>query len=196
MTLEPAPESLQGPFPEVRLSLPSWIESFVVRRRYRDEEDRMRLAVDLSLENVRQGTGGPFGAAIFTEEGFVAGVGVNGVTRLLNSMAHAEVVAIMMAQRPLHAFSLRETSLGPLTLYSSCDPCLMCLGATLWSGVSALVTGASKEDAEALGFDEGPVTAASYDHLVGRGIAVRRGVLREEARKAFLLYRDSGGEIY
>jgi tRNA(Arg) A34 adenosine deaminase TadA len=72
----------------------------------------------------------------------------------------------------------------------------MCLGAALWSGVRRLVTGATKADATAVGFDEGPVFADSWSYVEARGIAVRRCVLRDEAASVLALYRDAGGAIY
>jgi len=81
-------------------------------------------------------------------------------------------------------------------LVSSCEPCAMCLGATLWSGVTGLVCGATREDAMAVGFDEGPVFAESWAYLEGRGVRTTRGVLRAEAAAVLELYRASGGPIY
>jgi tRNA(Arg) A34 adenosine deaminase TadA len=72
----------------------------------------------------------------------------------------------------------------------------MCLGATLWSGVRGLVCGATREDATAVGFDEGPVFAESWDYLERRGVRTARGVLRGQAVAVLELYRDSGGTIY
>ena len=72
----------------------------------------------------------------------------------------------------------------------------MCLGATLWSGVNRLVCAANKDDASQIGFDEGPVYESSYEYLEARGISVKRGFLRDEAIKAFDLYRKTGGVIY
>ncbi len=188
---------LGEPFPEVRITVPGWVSAFVDRKRVLpSDEDRMQLAINLAHENIRRGTGGPFGAVVTTTAGKLVGVGVNGVTRLLNSTAHAEMVAIQIAQRPFHAYSLRDQEGGSFELVSSCEPCAMCLGATLWSGVSRLVTGAQREDAEALGFDEGPVFESSYEYLVSRGITVRRGVMREEAREVLEEYRALGGPIY
>nr|MBA3258060.1 nucleoside deaminase [Gemmatimonadales bacterium] len=77
-----------------------------------------------------------------------------------------------------------------------CEPCAMCLGATLWSGVRRLVCGATREDAAALGFDEGPVFPESYAYLESRGIEVIRSVLREDAAAVLDLYQRSGGPIY
>lgn len=188
---------LEVPLPEVVISLPVWVENLVAGRGpLADDEAGMRLAIDLSKENIERGTGGPFGAVITCGEGTIVGVGVNGVTRLLNSTAHAEMIAIQMAQRPLHVYTLRDHPAGSMTLYSSCEPCAMCLGAVLWSGVGRLVTGARREDAEALGFDEGPVFAESWEHLVRRGIEIRRGVLPEDAREVLQAYREAGGPIY
>lgn len=77
-------------------------------------------------------------------------------------------------------------------LFTSCEPCAMCLGATFWSGVSRMVCGATKEDAEAIGFNEGPVFEASYDHLREAGIEVTRRVLQKEAAKVLQDYGESG----
>lgn len=190
------PMPFRGPMPEIRMTLPAWVEEFTGHRQYRDDGARMGLAMDLARENVLRGTGGPFGAVVCTEEGFVAGAGVNGVARLNDSVAHAEILALGIAERRLHSYTLRDLPEGPFTLYSSCDPCAMCLGAVLWSGVSRLVTGASRDDAEAIGFDEGPVFPESYAHLEGKGIRVERGVLRKRGREILALYREGGGPIY
>jgi tRNA(Arg) A34 adenosine deaminase TadA len=72
----------------------------------------------------------------------------------------------------------------------------MCLGATLWSGVRGLVCGAAKEDATAVGFDEGPVFAESWAYLERRGVRIARGVLRDEAAAVLERYRAAGGVIY
>ena len=72
----------------------------------------------------------------------------------------------------------------------------MCIGATLWSGVARLVTGATKADAEAIGYDEGPVFPESYAYLARKGVAVVREVLRDQARTLFTEYQAAGGAIY
>jgi tRNA(Arg) A34 adenosine deaminase TadA len=72
----------------------------------------------------------------------------------------------------------------------------MCLGATHWSGVGRLVCGATKADAQALGFDEGPVNDSSYAHLRDRGVEVVRGVLRDEAVAVLKRYQDLGRPVY
>jgi tRNA(Arg) A34 adenosine deaminase TadA len=123
----------------------------------------MRLAIELARQNVVRGTGGPFGAAIFEQStGALLSVGVNSVVRLNNSTLHAEMLAIMMAQHRLGSYTLAGSPTATYELVSSCDPCAMCLGAVLWSGVRRMVTGADRDDATALSFEEGPVFPQSY----------------------------------
>jgi tRNA(Arg) A34 adenosine deaminase TadA len=180
----------------VEIKLPVWVETFVDRKReFSSDEEKMDLTVRLARENVLQKTGGPFGAAIFdSASGKILSVGVNQVVRLNNSVLHAETVAIMLAQAAIESHSLSEK--GNYELFASCEPCCMCLGATLWSGVKRLVCGASKEDATRVGFDEGPVFESSYEYLERRGIEIRRNLLRAEAAEVFDLYLETGGVIY
>jgi tRNA(Arg) A34 adenosine deaminase TadA len=182
----------------VTVSCPPWVEGVVDwNRRYLDVEDRMRLAIGLSRENVVRGTGGPFGAAVFqSRTGELVAVGVNSVTRLNNSVLHGETLALMLAQQRLGSFTLGGSGLPAHELVTSCEPCAMCLGAAFWSGIRRLVCGASRDDATALDFDEGPVFPASYAYLEERGIEVVRDVLRAEAAAVLELYRDAGGPIY
>jgi tRNA(Arg) A34 adenosine deaminase TadA len=180
------------------IDLPPWAAAREEdHRRYATDEERMRLAVEMAAANVAQGTGGPFGAAVFeSESGRLVSLGVNSVVRLQNSVLHAEMVAFMRAQARVGTYSLAAPGKPAHTLYSSCDPCAMCLGAALWAGVRRIVCGATRQDAVALRFDEGPVFPESYDYLVRRGIEVVHGVLREEARATLEQYRAKGGIIY
>ena len=177
---------------------PDWLEQVVDRQaHYRSDEERMRLAIELARQNVLRGTGGPFGAGVFEATGGrLVAAGVNSVTRLNNSVLHAETLAIMLAQAHLGTYALGAVEGESYLLVTSCEPCAMCLGATLWSGVRGLVCGAAKEDATAVGFDEGPVFAESWAYLERRGVRTVRGVLRREAAAVLELYRDSGGAIY
>jgi tRNA(Arg) A34 adenosine deaminase TadA len=157
----------------------------------------MRLAIAVSRANVERATGGPFGAAIFeAESGRLVSVGMNSVTRLRNCTLHAEMVAFMMAQQRVNSFTLNAPGLPVHELFTSCEPCAMCLGATLWSGVQRVVYGAAREDASLLRFEEGPVFPESYRYLEARGLRIVRQVLRSEARSVLELYRAGGGEIY
>jgi tRNA(Arg) A34 adenosine deaminase TadA len=182
----------------LRIDLPAWASAREEdHRRYATDDDRMRVAIELAAANVTNSTGGPFGSAIFESgSGRLVAVGVNSVVRLRNSVLHAEMVAFMRAQAAVGAYSLAAPGLPAHTLYSSCDPCAMCLGAALWAGVKRIVCGATRQDAVALRFDEGPVFPESYEYLVRRGIEVVHGVLRDEARAILEQYRARGGVIY
>lgn len=182
--------------PALRIAVPEWVDEVVDwARTYTDDESRMRLAIALAAENVQRG-GGPFGAMIVEEtSGRLVSVGVNRVVPENNSILHAEALAFMMAQRRVGSYTLGAPGLAAHTLVSSCDPCAMCLGATLWSGVRRLVCGATRDDAMRARFDEGPVFPESYRYLEERGIAIVRGVLRDEARAVLERYAASG-EIY
>ncbi len=186
------------PPPEIRITYPDWLAGVVDwERRYAGDEERMRLAIGLARENVVRGTGGPFGAAVFeSASGALVAVGVNSVVRLNNCALHGEMLAIMMAQRRLGSWTLGAPGMPAHDLVSSCDACAMCLGATLWSGVKRLVCGAHRDDASRLDFEEGPVFPESLAYLEARGVAIVRGVLREEARGVLELYRGRGGVIY
>ena len=184
--------------PVVHLEYPEWVNAVVDwERRYGSDEERMRLAIAVARENVDRASGGPFGAAIFEREtGRLVAVGMNSVVRLSNCTLHGEMVAFMMAQRRLDSFTLNAPHLPAHELHTSCEPCAMCLGATLWSGVRRVVYGAAREDAARLNFEEGPVFPESYRYLEERGIEIVRNVLRDEARAVLERYRAASGRIY
>jgi tRNA(Arg) A34 adenosine deaminase TadA len=184
-----------GAASELSVPLPAWAASYAGEEWIRDSpEERMRVAIDVARMNVHSETGGPFGAAVFAaDSGRLVAVGMNLVVRSSNSFLHAEVVALMFAQQAVGSYTLRTPA---HELYTSCAPCAMCLGAVLWSGVTTLVSGAAREDAMEIGFDEGPVFDASYEYLVARGINCQAGVLREEARAVLQEYRARGAVIY
>jgi tRNA(Arg) A34 adenosine deaminase TadA len=184
--------------PPLRIDYPDWVNSVVDwDRDYATDEERMRLAIRLSRENVERDTGGPFGAAVFeSESGRLVAVGMNSVVRLNNCMLHGEGMAVMMAQSRLDCFTLRSEDGPAYELVTSCEPCAMCLGTTLWSGVRRLVCGAGRDDALRLGFDEGPVFPESYAYLEARGIRVVHGMLRDEANAVLELYHARQGPIY
>src|SRR5690349_9085841 len=140
---------------DVHIALPDWIDEVVDwGRPYRTDDERMRLAIALSRENVARGSGGPFGAAITeAESGRLVAVGVNSVVRLHNCTLHAEMVAFQLAQAALGSFTLAGPGMPAHVLATSCDPCAMCLGATLWSGVKRVLCGATRDDAMLLRFD-------------------------------------------
>lgn len=182
---------------QVMLDLPDWVDDIVDwDKSYSSDEEKMAVAVELSRQNVIRGSGGPFGSAIFDmANGKLVSVGVNRVTPLNNSAAHGEMMAIMLAEHKLQSFSLAADGVKH-ELFTSCEPCAMCLGGTLWSGVKRLVCAATAEDARAIGFDEGPVFDSSYAYLQNAGVEVVRLVQRDAADTVLKLYAQNGGAIY
>ncbi|HUU06546.1 MAG TPA: nucleoside deaminase [Patescibacteria group bacterium] len=194
--MKPEKKTITG----VQLTLPSWLEEILAGKDlvFPDRSERMRWVIELSRQNVEHGSGGPFAAAIFSSgSGKLLAAGVNRVEPLNCSPAHAEVMAIAFAQHDLQAWDLGKDAGNPAELVSSSQPCLMCLGATLWSGVTRLVYGATAADVTAiLGFDEGPLPATWRQELQKRGIAVEAGLLRAEAVAVLGLYTKKQGTIY
>ena len=184
--------------PVIRIEYPAWVAKRVDwERRYATDEERMRVAIEVARNNVVEKTGGPFGAAVFeSESGKLVSVGMNLVVPQNNSVLHGEMVAFMMAEARVGSYSLGAASGVAHEMATSCEPCAMCLGATLWSGVKRLLCGATRDDALRIDFDEGPVFPQSYAYLRDRGIEVVRQVAREEARAVLELYKRTSGVIY
>ena len=184
--------------PSFRVEYPDWVnEAISWDRTYPSDLERMTLAIAVARENVVRGTGGPFGAAIFESvTGRLVSVGMNSVVRLNNCTLHGEMLAFMMAQQRVGSYTLKSSHLPMHEMHTSCEPCAMCLGTTLWSGVQRVVYGATREDASILNFEEGPVFPESYKYLEDRGIEIVRQVMRDEARAVLELYRSKSGKIY
>jgi tRNA(Arg) A34 adenosine deaminase TadA len=144
-------------------------------------EKLMRRAIALGMENVRTGGGGPF-AALVARDGQIVAEGVNRVTATNDPTAHAEVVAIREACRKLGAFQLAGCD-----LYTTCEPCPMCLGAIYWARPARVFYACVAADAAAVGFDD----AFIYEELK-RAHAERRvpmeQFLREESLEIFALW--------
>jgi tRNA(Arg) A34 adenosine deaminase TadA len=156
----------------------------------------MRLAIGLARRNVELDTGGPFGSAVFRDDGELIAVGVNRVVPQNCSVAHAEMMAFMSAQARLGRYRLNEDG-GRYLLATSAQPCSMCYGASFWAGIDALVIGARAEDVMRLSaFDEGPLPADWVGELGKRGIEVRRDVIRDQACDVFELFRNMAGASY
>jgi tRNA(Arg) A34 adenosine deaminase TadA len=178
---------------------PNWLEELLEQEQEtlrRSPDERMALAVRLARENVAHDLGGPFGAAVFDAQGQLLGAGVNLVMAERCSLLHAEVVALMLAQRRAGRYDLSAGGQEHCSLFSSVEPCMMCQGAVLWSGVSELVCGARDEDARQAGFDEGVKPERWWRQFEQRGIAVVRDVLRERAAEVLREYVERGGVIY
>jgi tRNA(Arg) A34 adenosine deaminase TadA len=182
---------------EMVLSLPPWLCALVQQedRVFASTESRLRFAIDLARRNVEHRTGGPFGAAVFeAASGTLVSAGVNLVEASCCSLAHAEMLAIGLAQQALGSYDL--SAAGNYELATSVEPCAMCLGAIPWSGLQRVVCGAYGADAAAIGFDEGAKPADWVGALQKRGIEVVRDQQRDEARAVLQQYAAIGGLIY
>jgi tRNA(Arg) A34 adenosine deaminase TadA len=183
----------------ILIELPQWLKQLTTDEGgiYTTREERMAFVIGLSRMNIENGTGGPFAAAVFDmDNGALIAVGVNMVTAVGLSVAHAEIVALMQAQAVLGGFDLGGAGMPKCELVTSTAPCAMCLGAVPWSGVRAVVCGARDEDARAVGFDEGSKRGDWARELEVRGIEVVQDVLREEAAAVLRGYVNKGGIVY
>jgi tRNA(Arg) A34 adenosine deaminase TadA len=184
-------------YTQVHLTLPAWLlQSDLEQRQYPDNDARMALAIELARRNVEHGSGGPFGAALFTRDGRLLGVGVNRVEAMNCSVAHAEMMAFMTAQTRLERYRLNADGLG-IVLATSAQPCCQCYGASIWAGIDEMLIGARSEDVMRLtAFDEGPLPADWIGELEHRGIVVQRDVQRAQACAVLVDYAARGGLTY
>lgn len=176
------------------VSIPSWVSAAVAQAGQTLDtlDQRMALVTSLAAANFRDGGGGPFAAIVVERDtGRVVSAGVNRVLASGLSVTHAEVVALSLAQRARGTWDLGAAGSPPTELVVNWRPCVQCFGAVLWSGVSHLVIPDDSADLERLtGFDEGPLVTDWIDQFAARGIAVTRGVGREEAIAVFTEYAD------
>jgi tRNA(Arg) A34 adenosine deaminase TadA len=180
---------------EYRVALPEWIDDELadVPAAIGDREGRMRLAHRLADRNWREGNGGPFAALVAERDsGRIVSVGVNVVLGSGVSSAHAEVVALGLAQTAIGGWDLGGAGLPAHELVVNWRPCIQCYGATMWSGVRSLVVaGEGAELEEITTFDEGPLGADWVEQFEARGIEVVSDVLRDDAVKVFRSYREA-----
>ncbi|PLW92574.1 MAG: tRNA-specific adenosine deaminase [Marinilabiliales bacterium] len=153
-----------------------------------DDKKFLQRAVDIASENVRSGNGGPFGAVIVKDGKIIAEAG-NSVTTDLDPTAHAEVNAIRKATAELQSFQLDDC-----TIYSSCEPCPMCLGAIYWARPARLVFAASKSDAAAIGFDDDFIYREIDADLSNRSIPTLH-IREDEFLEPFRLWENSSDKI-
>jgi len=183
----------------IELKLPGWLSTFIADQPqyFETSELRMQLTIQLAHLNIKNRTGGPFGAAVFNmETGELISTGVNLVVPSNCSMAHAEMIAISSAQQKLGNFDLGAAGLPRLELVSSSEPCAMCFGAIPWSGVRHLACGARDEDVRSIGFDEGPKHSRWIRELEKRGISVEIDICRDEATAVLQHYAEAEGDVY
>ena len=152
-----------------------------------EDEKFMQQAIDLSIENVANG-GGPFGAVI-VRDGEVIATGTNRVTANCDPTAHAEVSAIRAACAKVNNFKLTGC-----TVYTSCEPCPMCLSALYWAGVDRIFYGNTKSDAKAINFDDSFI----YDQIAlsGSERAIPCiNIMRDEALAGFKAWSDKEDKV-
>jgi len=161
------------------------------------DENKMRFVLSAAKSSLEWGLGGPFAAAIFRQDTHqLISLGVNLIVSQGLSMLHAEMVAIMRSQHLLGTYDLGTPSLPAMELFTSTEPCAMCLGGSHWSGIKRIVSGATDADASSIGFDEGPKPNDWAAVLRTRGIDVTEELLRDEARQVLQDYQRLGGDIY
>lgn len=148
----------------------------------------MKKAIALATENVVSGAGGPFGAVV-VRDGEIIATGVNEVTSTNDPTAHAEVVAIRAACEKLGDFQLKGC-----VVYTSCEPCPMCLSALYWSRCDAIFFGNSAADAMAAGFDDSFLYEEVAKPLGQRSLPIKR-LLGDEAIESFNAWRAKTDKI-
>ncbi|WP_421944476.1 nucleoside deaminase [Pedobacter sp.] len=144
----------------------------------------MRLAITLSAKNVTENIGGPFGAVVVKDGEIVAGSG-NKVTSTNDPTAHAEVSAIRLACTKLNTFDL-----SGCVIYTSCEPCPMCLGAIYWAKIDTIYYANTKVDAENIGFSDKFIYEELEKEMGNRSLPVVQ-LMRDEALEAFKLWEKS-----
>ncbi len=148
----------------------------------------MREAIRLSKDHMEAGDGGPFGAVV-VHKGEIIGRGHNRVTGTNDPTAHAEIVAIRNAAAHLNHFDLSECE-----LYTSCEPCPMCLAATYWARIPVIYYANTRDDAADIAFDDALIYEEIAKPIEQRKIAMKP-LLREEAQKVFEAWRDKEDKI-
>jgi guanine deaminase len=148
----------------------------------------MARAIELSIEGVQSGRGGPFGAVI-VKDGEILGEGVNQVTSTKDPTAHAEILAIRAACAKLGSFELKNCE-----LYTSCEPCPMCLGAIYWARLARVYFANTAEDAAKFGFDDSLIYSELRQAHAHRRIPVIQ-MMREEALAGFHAWEAKPNKI-
>lgn len=183
------------------ISLPEWAEKELETMRgqvYESLEDRMKPVIRFSRLNFEHDTGGPFAAGIYEKDtGKLLVIGVNRVVPTNMSSAHAEVVAISLAQNLLNTFDLGGKDFPAYQLVVNWRPCAMCYGAIPWSGIRSLViAGSGNEVEEITGFDEGPIHPEWRKELEKRDIDVTEDIMNAEAIQVFRDFAASDRLVY
>lgn len=152
-----------------------------------EKKDYMRKAIELSIKNMERG-GGPFGAVI-VKDGEIIAASANSVTIDNDPTAHAEVNAIREATKKLGTFDLSGCE-----IYSSCEPCPMCLGAIYWAKIDSLYFGNTKKDADDIGFSDNFIYEEIDKDYQHRNLKTQT-MMRDEAIEAFNIWKNKEDKI-
>lgn len=179
---------------QVLLSIPEALSQQAKCLCAKDPESRMRAVIGWAQQNIERHEG-PFAAGVFDlDSGQCIAAGVNRVISSGCSVAHAEMMALMLAQTAVGVVNLAEK--GRFVLTTSAQPCSQCFGGIPWSGVCAMEFGATREDVEAIGFDEGPCPPDWRDLLEAWQIRVHGPILQSKAAEVLQAYARAGGALY
>ncbi|WP_218938229.1 nucleoside deaminase [Parashewanella tropica] len=183
-----------------QLDLPSWLthKLSTLPQHFDSDEKKMQLVLECATDNFQRNTGGPFAAGVFERDtGKLVAMGVNRVVPTQCSSAHAEVMALSMAQQVLSHYDLGRGGFPAHQIVINWRPCAMCFGAILWSGVrSVMIAGAGAELEAITGFDEGPMTPNWRQELESRGIELVEGVMNQQAIELFENFAATNRPVY
>ena len=151
--------------------------------------DFMKLVKENAEKGIEKGEGGPFGAVIVDKFGNIIANGNNKVLKEKDPTAHAEIVAIREATKKLNTYDLSE-----YILYTSAEPCPMCLSAIIWANIKTVYYGCNKKDTEKIGFRDDMI----YEYLKGnkKGVLELKEIDRKECLETFNKYTEKNGIIY
>ena len=174
-----------------QVTYPDWLNKLVHwQHPYGSDEALVDLCHRLAYQNVLNGDG-PFAAIIADHSKQIIAIGINRVISENDSTAHAEIKAIRNAEQALKIHHLENLN---LSLYANCAPCIMCFGAIWWSGIKQVFSSLSSEDANNLGFNEGPITQDLWDQIFQqKGVKHHPNIAKSEsAFRAFSKFKEIG----
>lgn len=184
----------------MNIEIPNWL--IQLEKEYQEQSISYfdaKLAMEVTLSALKQSlehqAGGPFSASVWTQKGRLVSLAVNLVVPSGYSLAHAEMLALSRAQESVGSWSLSQGE-DPFILVSSCEPCAMCYGGLLWSGVQELYYAATKKDAERLGFDEGRKPSDWITACSERGVTVHSPLMTQEGVSLLQKYQSDNGVVY
>ncbi len=182
---------------ELELQIPQYLNTELNKnklQKFTTDESKMNLVHKITHHNIASHTGGPFGAALFIKDRLLS-LGVNLVINQEITCLHAEIVAILLANKLIHSHDL--SSCGEVDLYTSSFPCGMCLGAVIWSGIKRIIYSTASTTVEKYtGFDEGVKVVNLKQQLLERGIIVNGPILEDQGVELLKLYMRNKGPVY